>query len=83
MTRVQILLPEEQDRRLERLAARTGQSKASLVRRAIDLLFRSESTEHEPLLDLVGQAGPSLRHDVSDEHDRVLAAAERTRNRRR
>jgi len=43
MTRVQILLPEEQDRRLEELAARRRESKAKVVRRALDLLFRSES----------------------------------------
>ena len=32
MTRVQILLTEEQDRRLEALARRLGTSKAKLVR---------------------------------------------------
>jgi Arc/MetJ-type ribon-helix-helix transcriptional regulator len=83
MTRVQILLPEEHDRRLEALAARTRRSKAELVRRALDLLFRSESVEHEPLLELVGQAGQSGRPDTSGKHDRALAAAEQARNRGR
>lgn len=83
MTRVQILLPEEQDRRLERLAARRQQSKASLVRQALDLLFRSESVEDEPLLDLIGQAGRAGRGDVARDHDRILVAAERRRNRSR
>jgi len=83
MTRVQILLPEEQDRRLEELAARKRESKAKVVRRALDLLFRSESAEQEPLLELIGQAGRVGRRDVSTKHDRVLMAAERRRNRRR
>ena len=83
MTRVQILLPAEQDRRLEELAARKRESKAKVVRRALDLLFRSESAEQEPLLELIGQAGRVGRRDVSTKHDRVLMAAERRRNRRR
>jgi Arc/MetJ-type ribon-helix-helix transcriptional regulator len=82
MTRVQILLPEEQDRRLEELASRQGASKAELVRRALDLLFRSESAENEPLLDLIGQAGRSGRRHASRDHDRILAATERRRQRR-
>jgi Arc/MetJ-type ribon-helix-helix transcriptional regulator len=82
MTRVQILLPEEQDRRLEELAARRRESKAKVVRRALDLLFRSESVEQEPLLELIGQAGRAGSLGVSTKHDRVLMAAERRRNRR-
>jgi Arc/MetJ-type ribon-helix-helix transcriptional regulator len=82
MTRVQIFLPEEQDRRLEELAARRRESKAKVVRRALDLLFRSESTEREPLLELIGQTERAGRRDVSTKHDRVLMAAERRRNRR-
>ena len=75
MTRVQILLPEDQDRRLERLAAQRRESKASLVRQAIDLLFRSADEQPDPLLDLVGSAGRVGRRDVSRRHDRILAAA--------
>lgn len=77
MTRVQILLSEEQDRRLERLAAERGQSKASLVRQALELLFRAEPAEDEPLMGLVGQAGSADRSDVAEAHDRILADASR------
>jgi Arc/MetJ-type ribon-helix-helix transcriptional regulator len=83
MTRVQILLPEDQDRRLEALAAKRRESKGKLIRRALDLLLRTESAEEEPLLSLIGQAGRGRRPDASDRHDRVLADSERARNRPR
>lgn len=80
MTRVQILLPEDQDRRLEALAARRRESKGKLIRDALDLLLRAESEEEEPLLGLIGQAGCSRQPDISDRHDRILAGYERARN---
>lgn len=80
MTRIQILLPEDQDRRLEKLAARRRQSKASLVRQALDLLFQTESAQDEPLLQLIGQAGRAGRGDVSRHHDRILTEAGRRRH---
>ena len=83
MTRVQILLPEDQDRRLEALAAKRRESKGKLIRRALDLLLRTESAEEEPLLSLIGQAGRSGQADASDRHDRILAGSERSRNRSR
>jgi predicted transcriptional regulator len=83
MTRVQILLSEDQDRRLEALAARRRESKGKLIRRALDLLLKTEAADEDPLLDLIGQAGRGHRPDASDLHDRVLADAERARNRRR
>ncbi len=83
MTRVQMLLPEDQDRRLEALAARRRESKGKLIRRALDLLLRTEETDEDPLLRLIGQAGRGGRPDVSDSHDRVLGAAERARQHRR
>ena len=83
MTRVQILLSEEQDRRLEALAANRRESKGKLIRRALELLLRTESGDEEPLLSLIGQAGRSRRPDASDRHDRVLAQSERARNRSR
>jgi Arc/MetJ-type ribon-helix-helix transcriptional regulator len=83
MTRVQVLLPEDQDRRLEALAAKRRESKGKLIRRALDLLLQTESAEEEPLLGLIGQAGHGRRADVSDRHDLVLADSERARNRRR
>jgi hypothetical protein len=83
MTRVQILLPEDQDRRLEALAARRRESKGKLLRRALDLLLRTEEADEDPLVGLIGQAGRCRRPDVSNRHDLVLADAERARNRRR
>ena len=83
MTRVQILLPDDQDRRLEAIAAQRRESKAKLIRRAVDLLLRTESAEEEPLLSLIGQAGRGRRPDASDRHDRILADSERARNRPR
>ena len=83
MTRVQILLPGDQDRRLEALAAKRRESKGKLIRRALELLLRTESAEEDPLLGLIGQAGRTRRPDLSGRHDLVLAEAERARNRRR
>jgi predicted transcriptional regulator len=81
MTRVQILLPKDQDRRLEALAAKRRESKGKLIRRALELLLRTEEAEEDPLLSLIGQAGRHPRPDVSIRHDSVLADSERARNR--
>lgn len=81
MTRVQVLLEKDQDRRLEALAAKRRQSKGQLIRRALDLLLQSESASEEPLLALIGQAGRIRRSDVSNRHDQVLTDTERSRNR--
>ena len=83
MTRVQILLREDQDRRIEALAAKRRESKGKLIRHALDLLLRAESAEEEPLLSLIGQAGRIHRRDASAHHDQILADSERARNRRR
>ena len=77
MTRVQILLREDEDRALERLARQRGESKSHLVRRAVTLLFRLESTEAEPLLGLIGQAGTGRGSRGARDHDRILASAAR------
>jgi predicted DNA-binding protein len=79
MTRVQVLLTDEEDRRLEELAETRGESKSSLVRRAVDLLFQLEDREDEPLLALVGQAGRSGTSHGARDHDRLLVAAARRR----
>lgn len=79
MTRVQILLSEEQDRRLEEIAEARGESKSSLVRQAVEILLRIEPEEGEPLLALVGQAGRSGARQNARHHDRVLAGAARRR----
>ncbi len=82
MTRVQILLTEEQDRRLEALARRLRTSKASLVREGVEtVLQRRQAPTGDPLLDLVGQAGRVGRKDISRRHDAYLSAAERRRAR--
>ena len=82
MTRVQVLLTEEQDRRLESLARRMRVSKARLVREGVDLVLqRVEQEDADPLLSLIGQAGRVGRKDVSARHDASLAAIERRRNR--
>jgi Arc/MetJ-type ribon-helix-helix transcriptional regulator len=82
MTRVQVLLTEEQDRRLESLARRMRVSKAKLVRDGVDLvLHHVERGGADPLLSLIGQAGRAGRKGISAQHDAFLAAAERRRNR--
>jgi len=82
MTRVQILLSEEQDRRLEALARRLGASKSTLVREGVEsVLQRREAGTPDPLLELVGQAGRVGRRDVSRRHDAFLADAKRKRAR--
>ena len=80
MTRVQILLTEKQDRRLEALARRLGTSKAALVREGVDVLNRREARSGNPLLGLIGQAGPAGRKEISRHHDAYLLGAERRRN---
>ncbi|MBX3025782.1 ribbon-helix-helix protein, CopG family [bacterium] len=82
MTRVQVLLTEDADRRLEDLAATRGESKSSLVRRAVDLLLQLEERDDEPLLALAGQVGRAgTRHGARD-HDRLLAGGARRRGAR-
>jgi hypothetical protein len=79
MTRVQILLSEDEDRRLEELAEARGESKSSLVRRALGLFLQVESDDQEPLLTLVGQAGRAGVRNAARNHDRLLADAKRKR----
>jgi len=82
MTRVQILLSEEQDRRLEALAHRLGASKSTLVREGVEsVLQRREAGTSDALLELVGQAGQVGRKDVSRRHDACLGDAKRKRTR--
>ncbi|MCC6211173.1 MAG: ribbon-helix-helix protein, CopG family [Burkholderiales bacterium] len=82
MTRVQILLSEDQDRRLEALARRLGASKSTLVREGVEsVLQRREAGAVDALLELVGQAGRVGRPDVSRRHDAVLAGLKRKRAR--
>jgi hypothetical protein len=76
VTRVQILLTEEQDRRLEALARRLATSKAKLVREGVEfVLQRREQRKPDPLFDLIGQAGRVGHKDISRLHDAYLLAA--------
>lgn len=85
MTRLQVILTDEQDDRLAKLARKRRSSKARLVREGIDLVLRQDTNDandaSDPLLDLIGQAGRIGRRDVSRRHDACLAAAERAGNR--
>jgi hypothetical protein len=73
MTRVQVLLTEEQDRKLEALARSLRRSKARLVREGVDLLLRRKiPSGSDPLLGLIGQAGKVGRPDISAAHDKYL-----------
>jgi len=51
MIRVQILLTEEQDRRLEKLARRLGTSKAKLVREGVECVLQRKQGETVDLSD--------------------------------
>ncbi len=70
MTRVQILLTVEQDRRLEKLACRLGTTKAKLVREGVEyVLQHRQGATADPLVELIGQAGYVGRKDISRRHD--------------
>jgi hypothetical protein len=78
MTRVQILLTEEQDRRLEALARRLGTSKAKLVREGVDFVLQHRQRgATDPIVGLIGQAGRVGHKDISRRHDAYLLAARR------
>jgi hypothetical protein len=79
MIRIQLHLNEAQDRRLRALAKRTNKTRAELIRQAIELLFRDAGGASDPLLALVGAAGPAGRDDVSEQHDALLYAADSKR----
>lgn len=73
MTRVQILLTEDQDRTLASLARRLRTSKTALVRQGVDFVVnREKGASRDALLNLVGQAGRVGRRDVSRRHDWYL-----------
>lgn len=64
------------------LAYSRGESKSSLVRRAVELLLQLEERDDEPLLALAGQAGRAGTPHGARDHDRLLAAAARRRGAR-
>lgn len=80
MTRVQVLLTEEQDRKLEEAARRMRVSKTSLVRRGVDIVLRTAAEQSDnPIASLAGQAGRVGRRDVSRLHDACLLGVRRGR----
>ncbi len=55
MRRIQIYIDEELDERLKVEAARTGRSKAALIRESVSARFgKMESIEADPVTPLVG-----------------------------
>jgi len=72
MIRIQLHLTASQDQRLRALARRAGRTRAALIRRGIELLLRDSGLGDDPLLQLVGAAGPAGRGDVSERHDELL-----------
>ena len=82
MKRIQILLSEEQDRRLEALARRLQVSRSALVLEGVELVLqRRQSDTPDALLELVGQAGRVGRRDVSRRHDAILVDMKSKRTR--
>jgi hypothetical protein len=79
--RIQLHLTDEQERKLRALARARGRSRAELIREAIELFFRGGELGQDPLLALVGAAGPAGRSDVSENHDELLYAADGRRPR--
>ena len=80
MTRVQILLTEEQDRRLTALAQRLRTSKAKLVREGVEfVLQRRQRGSGDALVELIGQAGLVGHKDISQSHDTYLLGVKRRR----
>ncbi len=77
MTRVQVLLGEGQNENLNHLARTLGTTKSKLVRDAVDAFLKEKiSKSHDPLFDLIGQAGESEQTDISSNHDEYLTRRE-------
>ena len=79
MIRTQIQLTEEQDKALEAMAAAEDASKASLVRRAVDLLLAQRGGADREARGARALAAVGMVSGdgapVSAEHDRFLAEA--------
>jgi hypothetical protein len=70
MRRLLVYLTEAQHRKLAALANSLSVSKAQLIRDGVDLLLRREASRgKDPLLDLVGQAGPMGQSPPAVQHD--------------
>lgn len=77
MVRIQLHVTQEQDERLRELARETHVPRAELIRLGIDLVLAQRTRDADPLLGLIGSAGPADRTDISDEHDAVVYIPER------
>jgi hypothetical protein len=74
MRRTQVYLTDAQYHKLEAVAKSLGVSMAELIRQGVDLVLREKAIlGRDPLLDLVGQAGPAGRLDIAAQHDACLA----------
>lgn len=72
MIRIQLHLPDHQDRRLRALARKKARTRAELIRQGIELVLRQDADAIDPLLELIGAAGPAARTDLSERHDDYL-----------
>ena len=76
LKRKQVYLEPGQERRLKRLAGRTGSSDAEHIRRALDEYLAREEPEEggeDPILDLIGMCDePEGLRDAAQNHDRYL-----------
>lgn len=72
MVRIQLHLTEDQDLRLRATARRRGTARAAIIRRGIELVLREEGADGDPVLALIGAAGPAERTDVAEHHDEIL-----------
>jgi len=74
MRRTQVYLTDAQHRKLEAMAKSLGVTMAELIRQGVDLVLREKATlGRDPLLDIVGQAGPVGRPELAAQHDAYLA----------
>lgn len=79
MIRTQIQLTEEQARRLARLAAKRGVSRAALIRNSVERLLSSESVIDDSVLRQRAITAAGALHsgagDLSARHDEYAAEA--------
>ena len=73
MVRLQLHLTPEQDRALRRLAKARRTTRAALIRKAVDILLAQASGDlPDPILGLIGQAGPLGDPRASETVDEVV-----------
>lgn len=72
MVRLQLHITERQDKALRAASRRQGQSRAELIRVAIDAWLSQEQSGRDPLLSIIGAAGPAGRTDLSESVDALL-----------